>query len=104
MKYSTNKMKISNTWEKEEISVASIGELEGGYISVGCDEGPMYILNSLLELKSELHLDHKFPTIDHFWKGHSQVCITQGKNIGLFDAEKQKQITSFVGHTDVSRF
>jgi hypothetical protein len=103
MKYSDSSMSISNTWEKEEISVASIGELEGGLISVGCDEGSLFILDTFLELKSEVQIDHKFPVIDHFWKGQAQVCLTQGKNVTLFDIEKQKPAATFVGHTDVNR-
>jgi WD40 repeat protein len=102
IKYAESRMQLAGNWEKEEISVASLSELPNLYLSVGCDEGNIYLLDSSMKLKSEIKPEHKFPVIDHFWTGGSQVCLTQGKNIGLYDAEKQKGVAILSGHTDVS--
>jgi hypothetical protein len=102
IKYAESGMQLASNWEKEEISVASLSELSNSHLSVGCDEGVLYLLDSSLSLKSEIKPEHKFPVIDHFWRGNAQVCLTQGKNIALYDAEKQKPVAHFVGHTDVS--
>lgn len=101
IKYAESRMQLAGIWEKEEISVASLSEMPQSHLSVGCDEGVLYLLDQSLCLKSEIKPEQKFPVIDHFWRGSSQVCLTQGKNIALYDAEKQKQVSHFVGHTDV---
>jgi hypothetical protein len=101
LKNAANKMAVVCQWEKDEASIASLANHGSADISVGLDSGSIWLLDHNLNQKAEALSDQKFPIIDHFWTQKNQVCYTQGKNIVLFDAEKQKVVTSFIGHTDV---
>jgi hypothetical protein len=101
MKYGQIKMERSSQWEKEEISIASLANHSTNDVSVGLDSGSIWLLDNNLKEKGQVLQDHTFSIIDHFWTHRNQICYTQGKNIVLYDAEKQKPVTTFVGHTDV---
>ena len=101
MKYGQIKMAVTGQWEKEEASISSLANHGPSDVSVGLDSGSLWLLDNNLKEKAEILTDQKFPIIDHFWTQKNQICFTQGKNIVLFDAEKQKVISTFIGHTDV---
>lgn len=103
IKYGQNQMKSGVKWEKEEISIASLANHSTTDVSVGLDSGSIWLLDNNLKEKGQVLQDQAFPIIDHFWTQKNQICYTQGKNIVLFDAEKQKPISNFVSHTDVLR-
>lgn len=101
MKYAETNMTAAGQWEKEDISIASLSNHGSFDVSVGLDSGSIWVLDNSLKEKAEVLKDQKFPIIDHFWTSKNQICYTQGKNIVLYDAEKQKVVFTFVGHTDV---
>jgi hypothetical protein len=103
IKYGPSSMKSASKWEKEEISIASLATHASSDVSVGLDSGSIWLIDNNLKEKGQVLQDQAFPIIDHFWTQKNHICYTQGKNIVLYDAEKQKPISNFVSHTDVLR-
>ena len=85
-----------------EKSIASMGWDPEGKVSIGYEDGSL----SLLDVKEEKpgkdwSVDSRFPIVDHCWINKGSVCCTSGRNISIFDCEKNKQSTTLVGHLDV---
>lgn len=98
-------MKNIKTWNfPDDRIVASLGAPTSSKVSVGFEEGYLAVLDpNTEETPKEVLIDSKFPIIDHCWTKKEVLCATSGKNIVLYDVEKQKLISTLIGHLDVTK-
>jgi hypothetical protein len=96
-------MKLDKRMEFElHKSISSLSDHSEPYLSVGFDDGMVSVLNKdTLSLKAEINTDNKFSIVDHCWFRSNTLCVTSGRNVSLFDVEKQKTLGTLIGHLDV---
>ena len=83
-------------------SIASLTQPSESVVSVGFDDGGIILMEAQSMVKTkEICIDSTYPVVDHCWSHRSVACVTSGKNITLYDFERQKILGTLVGHLDV---
>jgi len=85
-----------------DCSIASMALKSESTLSVGFDDGSIALCDTQsLARTGEVVVDSRYAVVDHCWSHKTVVCTTAGKNILLYDAERQKTLGCLVGHLDV---
>ena len=83
-------------------------------LSIGDEEGNLFLMkpeNSSGQTSDASHYPKTLPkvkiekgtcVIDHVWINNYQIAFTSGKDVKVFDLNKQKISAEFIGHKKVS--
>jgi hypothetical protein len=100
-----NKIGIEKKGCLELGELAAAASLSSGFgrrfLTIGDEDGKLHVLSGEKELKGVL-VEQDACLVDHVWVDETKIAHTSGKDVKIFDVQKEKEVSTFVGHQKVS--